>query len=216
MPLHIGREQDAGAYDFLQSVDRQVAGLLNEIRNFRMSKVIRVDDLISSSGEDLDNRAEMNGLSKVSAYLYDSFKQRILNWADTVSGGTHGSIKSEMFYFIGSGAFDPAYDILNGVQIQVEIPNSSATVWGTTAGSTSGDDTWGDELVTGTALWSDNNAIATEDFTVIITLKNGGDDTDRDHYDFWALDANRAQLQEIIAEIKPVGYNNTLKIVSGS
>ncbi len=212
MPAFIGREQDGGFYDYAQAFDRVTFRLLKEIRNKRILKVIRVDDLLSASGQDLLNIAETLGLEFFENYIYDAFKQRALVWAQNVAGGIPKTIKRSLFFYIGSGAFPADYDPDTGDRIIIDdIDLASGTaVWGTTAGGTDGDENWGE------FNWGDQDQITEENFKVTVIFNLSGVSTDRVNYQYWNLDANRVSLQLIIDQVKAAGLINTLIVQSGT
>jgi len=212
MPEWFDREQDGGFYDYGQAFDRIAFRLLKEIRNDRMLKVIRVNDLMSASGQDLLNIASTLGLEFFENYIYDAYKQRALVWAQNVAGGIPKTIKRSLFYYIGSDAFPVSYNPDTGDRIIIEdiyIPSGTA-VWGTTAGDTPGDANWGD------FNWGDEEALTDENFKVSIYFNNSGSSTDRSTYQYWNLDVNRASLQKIIDQVKAAGMINTLVVLSGT
>ncbi len=212
LPEFIGREQDAGVYDYFQAFDRIAFRLLKEIRNERLLKAIRVGDLESASGEDLVNLSKTIGLNLIENYIYDAFKQRTLTWARNPEGGTAKTIKRSLFFYIGADAFPVDYDPDTGDRIVIEDIISSASgtaVWGTTAGSTPGDEDWG------AFNWGDENQITDENFQVTVFFNLSGSITDRSTFHYWSLDANRATLQSIIDEVKAAGLINVLDVVRG-
>jgi len=211
MPLFIDREQDGGFYDYAQAFDRVTFRLLKEVRNERIMKVIRVDDLLSASGEDLLYLTEKLGIEFFENYIYDAFKQRALVWAQNVAGGIPSTIKRSLFYYIGEQSFPDGYNPDTGDRIIIEdifIPSGTA-VWGTTAGGTSGEEVWG------SFNWGDEEAITDENFKVTIYFNISGSSTDRSTHQYWNLDANRASLQKIIDQVKAAGMINTLSILEG-
>lgn len=209
MPTFIGREQDGGFYDYGQAFDRISFRLLKEVRNKRLLKVIRVDDLLSASGDDLLNTVQMLGLEFFENYIYDGFKQRSLAWAKNVSGGVPLTIKRSLFYYIGSDAFPSEYDPDTGDKIIIEdiFLASGTAVWGTSAGSTDGEADWG------AFSWGTSEDISDENFKVSIYFNKSGSSDDRSTYQYWNLDANRVSLQKIIDQVKAAGLINTLFII---
>lgn len=208
MPDFFDREQEGGFYDYAQAFDRVAFRLLKEIRNQRIMKVIRVNDLISASGQDLLYIAETLGLEFFENYIYDAFKQRALIWAQNVAGGIPNTIKRSLFYYIGEDAFPVSYDPDTGDRILIEdvfIPSGTA-LWGTIAG----DSEWG------SFNWGDQSVLTDENFRVTIYFNNSGASTDRSTFQYWNLDANRASLQKIIDQVKAAGMINTLYVVSGT
>jgi len=217
MPQYLGKEVDANLYDYMQTMDRVALRLIKEIRTKRLLKTVRSNDLVSASGEDLIAISEMVGLPFFEDYPYESFKQRILTWAANPEGGTHGAIKRALYYFIGSGAFVQPYNILSGANIEIvsETDGTDFIVWGVD-GIPDDEDFWGDNTIgSGVALWADAEAFTGEDFIVKVTFDFSGSSTDRDVLQHWQLDNSRLQLQRIIDQVKPAGYNNTLKILQG-
>jgi len=217
MPQYLGKEQDANLYDFMQTMDRVSLRLIKEIRTNRLLKTVRSDDLVSASGDDLIAISEMVGLPFFEDYIYESLKQRVLTWAANPEGGTHKAIKSALYYYIGSGAFNQPYNIFSGSNIEIvsETDGTSNIVWGVD-GIPDDEGTWGDDTIgSGSALWGDAEVFTGEDFVVKITFDFYGDSSDRDTFQYWGLDNNRLQLQRIIDQVKPAGYNNTLKIIQG-
>jgi len=212
MSEFIDREQDGGFYDYAQAFDRIAFRLLKEIRNDRVMKVIRVDDLLSASGQDLLYLAETLGIEFFENYIYNAFKQRALIWAQNVAGGIPNTIKRSLFYYIGEDAFPDGYDPDTGDRIiidDISIPAGTA-VWGTTAGSTGGEGIWGG------FNWGDEDAITDENFKVTVYFNLSGASTDRSTYQYWNLDANRISLHKIIDQVKAAGMINTLIIMSGT
>lgn len=208
MPEFFDREQDGGFYDYGQAFDRVAFRLLKEIRNNRITKVIRVNDLISASGQDLLYLVETLGLEFFENYIYDAFKQRALVWAQNVAGGIPRTIKRSLFYYIGEQAFPSEYDPDTGDRIIIEdifIPSGTA-LWGTIAG----DSEWGN------FNWGDQSVLTDENFKITIYFNNSGSATDRSTYQYWNLDTNRASLQKIINQVKAAGMINTLQVVSGT
>jgi len=212
MPSFIGREQDAGFYDFAQAFDRISFRLLKEVRNKRMLKVIRVDDLLSNSGQDLLDLAETLGLEFLENYIYDAYKQRALIWAQNVSGGIPNTIKRSLYYYIGEDAFPVDYDPDTGDRIIIEdIDLASGTaVWGTSAGGTDGEGIWGG------FNWGDADAITDENFVVKIYFNLSGASTDRSTFQYWNLDTNRSSIQKIIDQVKAAGMINVLEVIDAS
>jgi len=208
----VEREQDAGAYDYFQAFDRSTMRLLREIRNKRLLKTIKVDDLLSATDQDLLYLVETVGLEYFENYIYDAFKQRALIWAENVSGGTPQTIKRSLYYYIGSGAFPVNYNPDTGDRIiinDIVALASSGAVWGTTAGSTTGEAPWGE------FEWGTQDAINQENFKVTIYFNNSGDSTDRNTHQYWELDANRVSLNRIIDQVRSAGLINTLEILAG-
>jgi len=209
MPTFIGREQDAGFYDYAQAFDRIAFRLLKEIRSKRMLKVMRVNDIISASGNDLVDIAETMGLSYFEGYIYNAYKRRALSWAQNPSGGTPTTIKRSLFYYIGEEAFPDGYNPDTGDKIIIEdvyLPSGTA-VWGTTAGSTPDEGEWSD------FVWGDSANITDENFIISVKFINSGSSTDRGTYQYWNEDANRTSLQKIIDQVKAAGLINTLIII---
>ncbi len=212
MPTFIGREQDAGFYDYAQVFDRIGFRILKEIRNQRLLKVIRVDDLLSASGDDLVNLATTIGLEFFENYIYDAFKQRTLTWAKNPSGGTPITIKRSLFFYMGSGAFPVNYNPDTGDKILIEDPQIpvGTAVWGTTAGMTPGEADWGD------FNWGDETQLVDTNFIIKVLCVNSGTTTDRSTYQYWREDANRVSLQKIVDQVKAAGLINTLVIVDST
>jgi len=208
MPEFIGREQDAGFYDYAQAFDRVAFRLLKEIRNERILKVIRVSDLISASGEDLTNISQVLGLEFFENYIYDAYKLRALSWAQNVAGGIPNTIKRSIYFYVGSGAFPEGYDPDTGDRIvisDVNIPIGTA-VWGVSGG----DSEWGN------FNWGDQNVLTDEDFIVDVYFNLSGASTDRTTFQYWNLDANRVSLQKIIGQVKAAGLINILNVIDAS
>lgn len=212
MAEFIDREQDGGFYDYGQAFDRVTFRLLKEIRNNRLMKVIRVDDLLSASGQDLLYIADTLGIEYFENYIYDAFKQRALIWAQNVAGGIPRTIKRSLFYYIGADAFPVDYNPDTGDRIIIDdifIPSGTA-VWGTSAGFTPGEANWGE------FNWGDIEALTDENFKITIYFNLSGTSTDRSTYQYWNLDVNRASLQKIVDQVKTAGMINTLIIMSGT
>jgi len=217
MPQYLGKEQDANLYDYMQTMDRVALRLVKEIRTKRLLKTVRSNDLVSASGDDLIAISEMVGLPFFEDYTYESFKQRILTWAANPEGGTHGAIKRALYYYIGSGAFQQPYNILSGANIEIvsETDGTDNIVWGVD-GVPDDEGVWGDSTIGSISpLWANAQAFTGEDFVVKITFDFYGMSYDRDSHQYWREDNARLQLQRIIDQVKPAGYNNTLKIIQG-
>lgn len=219
LPLFIGREQNANVYDYYNAADQASHRLLQEIRNLRVTKVVRVDDLISASGDDLLLLSATLGLNLNESYLYDSLKQRALNWAANPDGGTEGAIKRALFFFIGSGAFSDGYDPNTGdkilIQTTTDFAGSGVAEWSDSGAPLSVEAEWGSNTI-GDYVWSDAGQFGIEDFIITIKFINSGASTDVTTQQFWELDVNRVVLQRVIDNIKPAGYINTLIVTSGT
>lgn len=219
MSTYLNRERDGGLYDFHQAFDYVALQLLKEIRNKRLLKTIRTNNLYSLSGDDLVEFSKMVGLPFFEGYPYDSFKNQILQWSQNPNGGTKPVMRGTLYNFMGSGTFLSDFDPENdNTQIHITIPNEGSVEWGTTGevfdsgtntkwGSLSADIEY-DE-------WDTTASLSTESFVVEITLYNSGTTSERDTYQYWSQDSKRATLQKLIDSVKPVGFNNTLKIQQG-
>jgi len=188
-------------------IDR--VNILQEHRNKGRSIEIPFDD--NAIGEMIEELGKYFGLERIKGEPTDSFINRLsYHWGYFEGGGSSGSIKQTIYYFIGPEAFADSLDNTNAIIISnASGSGTQIYYWNRTPESK-----WGSGT-TVYSYWSETEA-QNVGFVIDIYLEYN-DYTNlpqRHHYDYWTTtsgsyaeqsERNRIFLKKVIDSVKPLG-----------
>jgi len=218
LPQAFVSDDTTNAYKLAFAMDCAIDRINNrqEHRNRGRTVEIPFDD--NALGESLDELGKYWGLERLADEPTDSFINRLTyHWGYFEGGGSSGSLKQTIYYFIGPEAFAESLDDTTAIVISDPYSSGAAVYyWNDVANSK-----WGSGA-TVYSYWLESY-VDLYKFSIDIYLEYNDyvETPRRNHFDYWGQmsgsyveqsERNRVMLKNIIDTAKPLGKTYTLTI----
>lgn len=218
LPQAFVSDDTTNIYKVAYAIDVAMDKLANIQLHRDKGRTIETPYSDNAIGSWLDELGRYWGIERLSDEPTDSFINRLTyHWGQFEGGGSSGSLKQTIWYFIGPEAFSGTLETSN--EIIISDPTQSGSqiyYWNDVV-----DSRWG----SGATVYSywrsgEDNLYG---FNIDIYIQDNEYDTvpRRNHFDYWAstdedyadqAERNRVLLKRIIDEVKPLGKTYNLAI----
>jgi len=211
-------DETSNAYKLTFALDCELDRISNSQKHRDKGRTVEVPFNDNAIGEFLDELGRYWGIERMSDEPTDSFINRLTyHWGYYEGGGSSGSLKQTIYYFIGPEAF--ADELENTNAIIISDPSSSGSevyYWNDVTNSR-----WG----SGTTIYSywaeDMKNVYSFNIDIYLEYNDYVGKPQRKHFDYWGqmsgsyatqAERNRIILKKIIDIAKPLGKTYTLTI----